>query len=158
MVSALERGGGSPAPSRAIVPLSSPTHRGCAPYRISDLRGQTLGLCQHNRRSVSTTAGARSSTAARTGRHVIDLDPRWRLVIVLAALGVIPLLLGLGWIARRVRDSYTRARHAYVELLLRSSYRGHHHRKHRRHTSTPAGPGRAPDAPGPAGRHSRRNL
>ncbi|MDQ3055037.1 MAG: hypothetical protein M3R66_14850 [Actinomycetota bacterium] len=89
---------------------------------------------------------------------MIDLDPRWRLVIVLAALGVIPLLLGLGWIARRVRDSYTRARHAYVELLLRSSYRGHHHRKHRRHTSTPAGPGRAPDAPGPAGRHSRRNL
>ena len=87
---------------------------------------------------------------------MIDLDPRWRLVIVLAALGVIPLLLGLGWIARRVRDSYTRARHAYIELLLRSSYRGHRHRKHRPHTSTPGGPGRAPDAPGPAGRHRWR--
>ena len=88
---------------------------------------------------------------------MIDLDPQWRLVIVLAALGVIPLLLALGWITRRARESYTRARDAYMELLLRSSHCGHHHRKHRSHTSTPAGPGRAPDAPGPAGRHSRRS-
>ena len=89
---------------------------------------------------------------------MIDLDPQWRLVIVLAALGVIPLLLALGWITRRARDSYTRARDAYIELLLRSSYRRHRRRsKHRRYTSTPAGPGRAPDAPDPAGHHARRS-
>ena len=82
---------------------------------------------------------------------MIDLDLLWRLVIVLASLGVIPLLLMLGWVARRVRDSYT-------EVLLGSCYRGHRRRRKRpRHTSTPAGPRRAPDAPGPAGRHSRCN-
>lgn len=105
---------------------------------------------------------------------MIDLDPRWRLVIILVALGVIPLLLALGWIARKVRDSYTTARDSYTTardayttardaytdmLLLRSSHRAHlrRRRKRRRHASTPSGPGRAPDAPGPAGRHFRRN-
>ena len=93
-----------------------------------------------------------------TGRHMIDLDLLWRLVIVLAALGVIPLLLVLGWVARRVRDSYTRARDSYTEVLLGSCYRGHRRRHKRpRHTSTPAGARRAPDVPSPAGRHSRRN-
>lgn len=81
---------------------------------------------------------------------MIDLDPLWRLVIVLAALGVIPLLLALEWAARRARDSYT-------AVLLRSRYRGHRRRTRRRHPSTPAGPGRAPDAPGPVGRHAWRN-
>lgn len=38
---------------------------------------------------------------------MIDLDPLWRLVIVLAVLGVIPLLLALDWVARRTRDSCT---------------------------------------------------
>ncbi len=86
---------------------------------------------------------------------MIDLDLLWRLVIVLASLGVIPLLLMLGWVARRVRDSYTRARDSYTEVLLGSCYRGHRRRRKRlRHTSTPAGARRAP---GPAGRHSRRN-
>jgi hypothetical protein len=28
---------------------------------------------------------------------VIEIDPLWRLVVVLAAFGVIPLLLALGW-------------------------------------------------------------
>lgn len=32
---------------------------------------------------------------------MIDLDPLWRLVIVFAAFGVIPLLLALGWAVRR---------------------------------------------------------
>jgi hypothetical protein len=40
-----------------------------------------------------TTRRRHSSTA--TGKHVIDLDPRWRVVIVLAAFAVIPLLLTL---------------------------------------------------------------
>ncbi|MCA1674225.1 MAG: hypothetical protein LC799_19220 [Actinobacteria bacterium] len=80
-----------------------------------------------------------------------NLDLLWRLVLVLAALGVIPLLLALDWVARRARDSYT-------AVLLRSWYRGHCCRRRRsRHTSTPAGPGRAPDALGPAGPHSRCN-
>lgn len=88
---------------------------------------------------------------------MIDLDPHWRVVIVLAALGVIPLLLGLGWITRWVRDSYNRARDAHIELLLRSNHRRHRRRRGPRHTSTPAGPGRVPDAPGPAGRHRWRS-
>jgi hypothetical protein len=88
---------------------------------------------------------------------VIDLDLRWRLVIVLAALGVIPLLLAVGWVARSVRDFYIKARDSYTEALLRSGHRGHHRRrKHRSNPSTPAGPGRTPDAPGPAGRHRWR--
>ena len=33
---------------------------------------------------------------------MIDLDPLWRLVVVLAAFGVIPLLLAMGWAVRRV--------------------------------------------------------
>ncbi len=44
---------------------------------------------------------------------MIDLDPLWRLVIALAALGMVPLLLALDRAARRVRDSYT-------AVLLRS--------------------------------------
>ncbi|MGQ0776126.1 MAG: hypothetical protein ACT4NY_17160 [Pseudonocardiales bacterium] len=86
---------------------------------------------------------------------MIDLDPWWRLVIVAAALGVLPLLLALGWVARRIRDSCT-------AVLLRSWWRGRFRRRTRRRypstpgTSTPAGPGGAPDAPGPAGRHAWR--
>ncbi|MGH8920079.1 MAG: hypothetical protein ACRD0H_17400, partial [Actinomycetes bacterium] len=81
------------------------------------------------------------------GRAVMDLDPLWRLVIALAAFGGLPLLLALGWVARRVEDSCT-------AVLLRSWCRGHVRRVRRRRGSTPAGPGRAPDAPGPAGRHA----
>jgi hypothetical protein len=115
-------------------------------------------LCGH----VNTTgdrcalpAGARFSAATRVGRAVIDLDPLWRLVIVLAAAGVIPLLLALDWVTRRIRDSCT-------AVLLRSWWRGHcrrrpHRRRpHRRHASAPAGPERARRALGPAGRHARR--
>ena len=32
---------------------------------------------------------------------MIDIDPLWCLVVVLAAFGVIPQLLALGWAARR---------------------------------------------------------
>jgi hypothetical protein len=110
-------------------------------------------LCGH----VNTTgdrcalpAGVRFSAATRADRAVIDLDPLWRLVIVLAAAGVIPLLLALDWVARRIRDSCT-------AVLLRSWWRGHCRRRpHRRHASAPAGPERARRAPGPAGRHARR--
>ncbi|MGH3903747.1 MAG: hypothetical protein ACRDTE_06105 [Pseudonocardiaceae bacterium] len=81
---------------------------------------------------------------------MIDLDPLWRIVIVLASLGVIPLLQTVGWATRKARDSYT-------AVLIRSWCNGHRRRRHRRHRqSAPAGPGRAPDAPGPAGRHARR--
>ena len=88
---------------------------------------------------------------------MIDLDPQWRLVIVIAVLGVIPLLLALGWVIRRVRESYTRARDAYTDMLLRSSGTHRRRRQRRQRKSTPAGPGRVPDAPGPAGRHARRH-
>ncbi|MCA1675617.1 MAG: hypothetical protein LC799_26705 [Actinobacteria bacterium] len=91
---------------------------------------------------------------------MIDLDPLWRLLIALSAFGVIPLLMAVGWAVRAVRDSYT-------AVLIRSWWRGQRHRKrHRRsrhrhsrhsHRSTPAGSGRCPDAPGPAGHHPRRN-
>jgi hypothetical protein len=75
---------------------------------------------------------------------VIDLDPLWRLVIVLAAVGVIPLLFALDWVARRIRDSCT-------AVLMRSWWRGYCRRRpHRRHASAPAGPERARHAPGPA--------
>jgi hypothetical protein len=85
------------------------------------------------------------------GRHVIDLDPLWRLMVILAALGVIPLLLALEWVARRARDSCT-------AVLLRSWWRGQRRRRtHRRHPSTPAGPGRATDAPAPSGMPSWRH-
>lgn len=77
---------------------------------------------------------------------VIELDPLWRLVIVLTAFGVIPLLLALGWVARRIGDSCT-------AVLLRSWWRGYFHR---RPTSAPAGPQRARHALRSAGRHARR--
>ena len=144
--------GDSPALSRAIVPLSSPAPRDCAPYQALSCADRLSGYVSATDDRGTLPAGATSSTATRTGRHVIDLDPHWRVVIVLAALGVIPLLLALGWITRRVRDSYTRARDAYTELLLRSSYRRHRHRR----TSTPAGPRLVPNARGHTGRHSRR--
>ncbi|MGH3924471.1 MAG: hypothetical protein ACRDS9_14585 [Pseudonocardiaceae bacterium] len=38
---------------------------------------------------------------------MIGLDPLENLAIILAAFGIIPLLLTLGWVARRARDSYT---------------------------------------------------
>ncbi|MGQ0777213.1 MAG: hypothetical protein ACT4NY_22820 [Pseudonocardiales bacterium] len=80
---------------------------------------------------------------------MIDLDPLWRLVIVLATFGAIPLLLALGWATRRARDSYT-------AVLLRSWWRGHRRSWQRRyHRRTLAGPRRAPDALRPAGHHPR---
>ncbi|MGH3932620.1 MAG: hypothetical protein ACRDTF_21900 [Pseudonocardiaceae bacterium] len=67
---------------------------------------------------------------------MIDIDSLWRMLILLAAAGVLPLLLALGWVARRVADSCT-------AVLLRSWWRGHRRRfrrRHRRHASTPVGP------------------
>ncbi|MGQ0776538.1 MAG: hypothetical protein ACT4NY_19285 [Pseudonocardiales bacterium] len=65
---------------------------------------------------------------------MIDLDTLSRLVIVLAPLVVIPVLLALGWVARRVR-------HSSSAVLLRSWWRGHRRRsRHRRRSITaPAG-------------------
>ncbi|MGH3813241.1 MAG: hypothetical protein ACRDUV_12395 [Pseudonocardiaceae bacterium] len=79
---------------------------------------------------------------------MIDLDPLWYLVVVLAALGVIPLLLALGRAARS-------ARHSATAMISRSSNRGHRRRTRGRNTLTLAGTRRAPDAPGRAGRHAR---
>lgn len=75
---------------------------------------------------------------------MIDLDPLWRVAIVLASVGVIPVLLALEWVDRRARDSY-------AAVLMRSWWRGH--RRRLRHTRTPA----VADAPAPAERHARAN-
>ncbi|MGH3913471.1 MAG: hypothetical protein ACRDTC_08680 [Pseudonocardiaceae bacterium] len=80
---------------------------------------------------------------------MIDLDPWWRLMIATTALGMLPLLLTLGWVARRISGSCT-------AVLLRSWWRGRFRRRPRRRrpptpgTSTPVRPGRPPDAPHPA--------
>jgi hypothetical protein len=55
---------------------------------------------------------------------VIDLDPLWRLVIVLAACGVIPLLLLGAALVRGVQNSIS-------VVLLRSWCRGHLRRRGR---------------------------
>jgi hypothetical protein len=57
---------------------------------------------------------------------VLDLEPLWRLLIILSAAGVIPLLLVAGWAAHTVRDSCT-------ALLVRSWWRGHRRQWQRRH-------------------------
>ncbi|MGH3941170.1 MAG: hypothetical protein ACRDTG_21545 [Pseudonocardiaceae bacterium] len=81
---------------------------------------------------------------------MIEFDPLWRLVIPLAAFGVIPLLLALGWVARRIRNSCT-------AVLLRSWWRGYFRRRPRhRPVSASVGPRRARHALRPAGRHARR--
>ncbi|MGH3912163.1 MAG: hypothetical protein ACRDTC_01935 [Pseudonocardiaceae bacterium] len=110
-------------------------------------------LCGHGNPTgdrCTLPAGAGSSAATWAGPVVIELDPLWRLVILLAAFGAIPLLLVLGWVARRIGDSCT-------AVLLRSWWRGYFRRRpHHRPASAPVGPRRARHALRSVGRHARR--
>ncbi|MGH3925980.1 MAG: hypothetical protein ACRDTT_24500 [Pseudonocardiaceae bacterium] len=70
-------------------------------------------LCGHGNPTgdrCTLPPGPGFSVATRAGRVVIDLDPLWRLVVLLAGFGMIPLLLALGWVACRARDSCTAVR------------------------------------------------
>lgn len=131
----------------AYLPRHTVAARRVEPPTYAD---RILGYVSSTGDREEPPADARSSTATKAGGGVIDLDPLWRLVIVLTTFGAIPLLLTLGWAIRKARDSYT-------AVLLRSWWRGHRRSwQRRRHRRTPAGSGRAPDALGPAGHHPRR--
>lgn len=63
---------------------------------------------------------------------MIDLDPLWRLGIVLSAFAVVPVLLGAEWVVRRASGTCTAA-------LWRTRRRRYRRRKrHRRGRGRPA--------------------
>jgi len=85
---------------------------------------------------------------------VIDVPPGWRLVVLALAFGTLPAVVLVG----RLTEWWTGSSPAAV--LLRSHWGGRRaqasrvtRRAARRTTQTPAGVGRAPDRPAPAGHH-----